>query len=198
MSGGKGAQRTNSGSAVKKTTISDETNHAAVSLLPKKEDSSRLGFTLVPLTLLTAASIHAAKLNENRMLYNVSYATKAQIMGYYLTQIKGQTLDILWVFCSVEKIYHSNFLDTVHGRKSSHLMVSSHGGFSLFYHYNLQGSCLRTIIQPLVETTGLLISWVFPFLPRTISTSTDQQGGGLLLDHPHGYNHLYSQSTDWG
>jgi len=98
MSGGKGAKRTNSGSAVKKTTFSDETNHAAVSLLPQKEDCSQWVSTLVPLTLLTAASIHAVKLNENRMLYNVSDATKAQIMGYYLTQIKGQTLDILWVF----------------------------------------------------------------------------------------------------
>ena len=72
MSGGKGAKRTNSGSAVKKTTFSDETNHATVSLLPKKEDSSRWVSTLVHLTLLTAASIYAAKLNENRMLYNVS------------------------------------------------------------------------------------------------------------------------------
>jgi len=120
MSGGKGAKRTNSGSAVQKTTFSDETNHAPVSLLPKKQDSSQWVSTLVPLTLLAAASIHAAKLNENRMLYNVSDATKAQIMGYYLTQIKGQTLDILWVFSFVEIFYHRNFLDTVHGRKSSH------------------------------------------------------------------------------
>ena len=98
MSGGKGAKRMNSGSAGKKTTFSDETNHAAVSLLPKREDSSQWVSTLAPLTLLTADSIHAAKLNENRMLYNVSDATKAQIKGYYLTQIKGQTLDILWGF----------------------------------------------------------------------------------------------------
>ena len=56
-------------------------------------------------------------------------------------------------------------------------MVPSHSGFFLFYHYNLQGSCLRTVIQSLVETAGLLISWVFfPFLPQTILTSTDQQG----------------------
>ena len=198
MSRGKGAKRTNSGSAVKKTTFSDETNHAAVSLFPEKEDSSRWVSTLVPLTLLTAASIHAAKLNENRMLYNVSDATKVHIMGYYLTQIKGQTLDILWVFSSVEIFNHCNFLDTVHGLKSTHLMASSHSGGSLFYHYNLQGSCLWTVIQPLAETTGLLISWVFSFLPQTIPTSTDQQGGGLLLDHPHGHNHSYSQSTDWG
>jgi len=126
-------------------------------------------------------------------------------MGYYLIQINGQTLIILWVFSSVEKIYHCNFLATVHRRKSSHLMASSHSGFSRLYHYNLQGSCLQTVIQPLVETAGLLISWVFSFLswvfsflPRTIPTSTDQRGGSLLVDHPHGYNHLYSQSTDWG
>jgi len=107
MSGGKGAKRTDSGSAVKKTTFSDDTNHATVSLLRKKEDSSRWVSTLVPLTVLTAASIHAAKLNENRMLYKVSDATKAQIMVYYLTQIKGQTLDILWGFLL------SKFLTTV-------------------------------------------------------------------------------------
>jgi len=106
MSCGKGAKRTNSGSAGKKTTFLDETNHARVSLLPKKEDSSQWVSTLAPLTLLKVASKHAAKLTEIRMLYNVSDATKAQIKGYYLTQIKGQTLDIQWVFSSVEKIYH--------------------------------------------------------------------------------------------
>jgi len=109
MSGGKGAKRTNSGSAGKKTTFSDQTNHAAVSLLPKTEDSSRWVSTLAPLTLLKAASKHAAKLNENRMLYNVSDATKAQIKGYYLTQIEGQTLDILWDFSFVKNFYHRNF-----------------------------------------------------------------------------------------
>jgi len=60
--------------------------------------------------------------------------------------------------------------------KSSHTMAPSHSGVFLFYHYNLQGSCLQTVIQPLAETAGLLISWVFPFLPQTIPTSTDQQG----------------------
>jgi len=144
----------------------NKTKKHATSLRPKKEDSSRWVSTLVPPTLLPVDSNHAAKLNKNRMLYNVSDATKVQIMGYYLTQIKGQSLDILWVFSSVEIFYHRNFLDTVHGRKSSHLMASSHSGFSLFDHYNLQGSCLRTVIQPLAETTGLLISWVFSFLPR--------------------------------
>jgi len=82
--------------------------------------------------------------------------------------------------------------------KSSHTMTSSNSGCFLFYHYNLQGSCLRTVIQPLTETAGLLISWVFSFLPQTLPTSTDQQAVGLLADHPHGHNHLYSQSTDWG
>jgi len=83
-------------------------------------------------------------------------------------------------------------------RKFSHTMASSHSGFFLFYHYDLQGSCLQTVIQPLTQTVDLLISWGFPCLPRTIPTSTDQHGGGLLSDHPHGHNHLYSQSTDWG
>jgi len=43
MSCGKGAKWTNSGSAGKKTTFLDETNHAAVSLLPKKEDLWKTG-----------------------------------------------------------------------------------------------------------------------------------------------------------
>jgi len=47
--------------------------------------------------------------------------------------------------------------------KSSHTMAPSHSGFFLFYHCNLQGSYLRTVIQPLAETAGLLISWVFSF-----------------------------------
>ena len=200
MSGGKATKRSASGATAKKTTYSDETNHAVVSLTPKEDNPSWWVSTLAPLTLpgLKEASKHAAKLNENRMLYNVSDATKAQIKGYHLTQIKGQTLDILWVFPSFEIFYYRNFLDTVHGRKSSHMMASSHSGFFLFYHYNRQGSCLRTVIQPLVETTGLLISWFFSFLSRTIPTSSDQQGGGLLSDHLHGHNHLYSRSTDWG
>ena len=75
-------------------------------------------------------------------------------------------------------------------------MVPSHSGFFLFYHNNLQGSCLRTVIQPLVETAGLLISWVFPFLPRTIPTSTDQQGGVSFQTTPMG-KITHSQSTDW-
>jgi len=68
--------------------------------------------------------------------------------------------------------------------KSSHMMAPSHSGFFLFYHYNLQGSCLRTVIQPLVETAGLLISWIFSFYPRTIPTSTDQQGGSPFKPPP--------------
>ena len=87
ISGGKMTKRHDSGSVgKKKMTSSDETNHAVVSLLPKKEDSSWWVSTLVPLTLVMAASIHAAKLDENRMLYNVSDATKVQILGYYLTK----------------------------------------------------------------------------------------------------------------
>jgi len=77
MSGGKGAKRTNSGSVGKNTLFLDETNHMAVSLLPNEEGVS----TLAPHTLLKAASKHAAKLKENRMLYNVSDAIKAQISG---------------------------------------------------------------------------------------------------------------------
>ena len=38
----------------------------------------------------------------------------------------------------------------------------------------------------MVETAGLLISWVFSFLPRTIPTSTDQQGGVSFQTTPMG------------
>jgi len=71
-------------------------------------------------------------------------------------------------------------------------------GFSFSTTTTFRGYCLQTVIQPLVETTGLLISWIFSFLPWTLPTSTEQKGGGLLSDHPHGHNHLYSQFTDWG
>ena len=50
------------------------------SLLPKEDDSSRWVSTLAPLTFLKAASKHAVTLNENRMLYNVSDATKAAMV----------------------------------------------------------------------------------------------------------------------
>jgi len=58
--------------------------------------------------------------------------------------------------------------------KFNHTMVPSHRGFFLCYHYNLQGSCLRTVVQPLVETAGLLISWGFlfyhePYQPQRIN-----------------------------
>jgi len=80
--------------------------------------------------------------------------------------------------------------------KSRHTMAPSHSGFFLFYHYNLQGSCLRTVIQPLAETAGLLISWVFSFLPRTITTSTDQQGGVSFQTTPMGkITHTHSPRT---
>jgi len=37
-------------------------------------------------------------------------STKDQIKGYYLTQIQGQTLDILRVFYSVQNFYHRKFV----------------------------------------------------------------------------------------
>ena len=41
MSKGKVAKQLNSGATAKKTTFLDETNHAAVSLTPKEDDSSQ-------------------------------------------------------------------------------------------------------------------------------------------------------------
>jgi len=80
--------------------------------------------------------------------------------------------------------------------KYSHTMAPSRSGFFVLYHYNLQGSCLRTVIQPLAETAGLLISWVFSFLPRTIPTSTDQQGGVSFQTTPMGkITHTHSLRT---
>jgi len=73
-------KRSTSGATSKKTTFLDETNHAAVSITFKEDDSSRWVSTLAPLTLLKEASKHAAKLNENRMLYNVSDTTKAAMV----------------------------------------------------------------------------------------------------------------------
>ena len=70
-------------------------------------------------------------------------------------------------------------------------------GFPFFYHYKFQGSCLRTVIQPLAETAGLLISWVFFFFSTNHTNLNGSTRGGLLSDHPHGQNHSYSQSTDW-
>ena len=80
MNAGKGAKRTTSGSAGKKTTYSDDIIHAVASLLPKEDDSSWWVSTLASLTLLKVASKHAVTLNENRMLYNVSDATKAAMV----------------------------------------------------------------------------------------------------------------------
>jgi len=80
MKAGKGAKRSTSGSAGKKTTYLDEINHAVVSLLPKEDDSSQWVSTLAPLTLLKVASKHAVTLNENRILYNVSDATKVAMV----------------------------------------------------------------------------------------------------------------------
>ena len=80
MSGGKAAKRSNSGATAKKMPFSDATNHAAVSFTPKEDDSSQWVSALAPLTLLKATSKHADELNENRMLYNVSDATKGRVL----------------------------------------------------------------------------------------------------------------------
>ena len=82
-----------------------------------------------------------------------------------MSQIQGQTLDILWGFLFCPELFPPQPHPTTRwlDYKSSHTMVPSHSGFFLFYHYNLQGSCLRTVLQPLVETAGLLISWGFLF-----------------------------------
>jgi len=84
-------------------------------------------------------------------------------------------LDILWGFSSVENFNHRIF-----SRYCPRAVIQSHDvfitrwGFLFFYHYNFQGSCLRTVIQPLVVTTGLLICGFFlfnhePYHPQRIN-----------------------------
>ena len=59
MSGGKATKRSTSGATPKRMTSLDESNHAAVSLIPTEDDPPRWVSTLAPLTLLKAASKHA-------------------------------------------------------------------------------------------------------------------------------------------
>ena len=63
-------------------------------------------------------------------------------------------------------------------------------GFSFFYHYTFQGFCLRTLIQPLEKTTGLLNSWVFPFVTTNLTNLNGSTRGGILPEHPHGRKSL--------
>ena len=81
----------------KKTTFAEDVNHATVQPPPLEEAAGNVdgwGFTLVPLTLLKAASRHADKLNNDRMSYHVRDATKVVMVEY----IKGLNL---WIFCGV-------------------------------------------------------------------------------------------------
>ena len=67
-------------------------------------------------------------------------------------------MDILWVFLFCPEFLPLRIHPTTRwlDYKSNHTMAPSHSGFFLFYHYNFQGSCLRTVIQTLVETAGLV------------------------------------------
>ena len=143
MNAGKGAKRTTSGSVCKKTTYSDEINHVVASLLSKEDDSSRWVSNLAPLTLLKAASKHATTLNENRMLYNVSDATKAamvtpSIVNFRLqkgggkenrkmgprTSFNGDSMPCLNVQLlpsRPKKPYNSSTSTPIHQRKPQHL-----------------------------------------------------------------------------
>ena len=80
--------------------------------------------------------------------------------------------------------------------KSNHTMVPSHCGYFLFYHYNLQGSCLRTVIQTLVETAGLLISWVFLFFTTNHTNLNGSTRGVSFQTTPMGkITHTHSPRT---
>ena len=73
MSGGKAAKRSNSGATAKKTTFSYETNHAAVSLTPREDDSSRFVSTLAP-----QMPHHNSHSNENGVLCNDHYRQRTK------------------------------------------------------------------------------------------------------------------------
>jgi len=116
-----------------------------------------------------------------------------------LSQIQGQTLDILWVFFILSRIFPTA---TSPNHTMAGLQIHPHDGsitqwvFLFFYHYTFQGVCLRTLIPPLEKTTGLLNSWVFPFLPRTSPTSTDRQGGVSFQSTPMGkITHTHTPRT---
>ena len=73
MIGGKAAKRSNSGATAKKTTFLDETNHAAVSLTPKEDDSSRWVSTLAP-----QMPHHSSHSNENGVFCNDHYRQRTK------------------------------------------------------------------------------------------------------------------------
>ena len=73
MSGGKAAKRSNSGTTAKKTTSLDETNHAAVSLTPTEDDSSRWVSTLAP-----QMPHHSSHSNENGVFCNDHYRQRTK------------------------------------------------------------------------------------------------------------------------
>ena len=151
----------------------------------------------------------------HRMLYIVNDATKAQIKGYYLTQIKGQTLDILWVFSSVEKFYHHKFLDTVHSGNPATWWLHHTVGFSFFttttfedlvywqtssHWQRLRVSSYRGFFLFFKVTTihtNLNRSTPFRQPPLAQSLILTVNGLGLIpQDIPTGQN-LYLQSKDW-
>jgi len=73
MIGGKAAKRSNFGATAKKTTFLDETNHAALSLTPKEDDSSRWVPTLAP--QMPHRSSHS---NENGVFCNDHYRQRTK------------------------------------------------------------------------------------------------------------------------
>jgi len=73
MGRGKAVKQLNSGATAKKTTFSDETNQAAVSLTPKEDDSSWWVSTFAP-----QMPHHSSHSNENGVLCNGHYRQKTK------------------------------------------------------------------------------------------------------------------------
>ena len=116
-----------------------------------------------------------------------------------MSQIQGQTLDILWVFFySVKNFSHRNLTQPHDGWITNPPTRWFHHtvGFSFFLPLHFSSS-LSTDTHPTIgKTTGLINSWVFPFLPRTSPTSTDRQRGVSFQSTPMGkITHTHSPRT---
>jgi len=135
--------------------------------------------------------------DENTMLYNVSDVTKAQIKGYYLTQIKGQTLDILWVFPSVEIFYHRNFVDTFHGGNPATWWLHHKVGFDFF-----TTTTFKDLVYGQSSSTGRdygsphIVDFFF-FTTNHTNLNGSIRWGSPFRPPPWAQS-LYSQSSDWG
>ena len=112
--------------------------------------------------------------------------------------MQGQTLDILWVFFSVQKFYHREFIQPHDGWITNPTTRWFHHTVGFSFFTTLTFKILSTDSHP---ATGRdcgsphLVGFSF-FLPRTIPTSTDQQGGvSFQTTHMGKITHIHSPRT---